>query len=291
MRDIGGRRIGTVRRRQLHEVVALVAEARRTTVDSSVVHVTWGRMTGGVHDAVVFLVATDHARARRSLPSEIRVVLDGRELVAPTDVRVIARGHKHAGAVRTGFHCGVAVGAATGTLSCLWPDGADTDPRILISGHVGKRRGNAVRATTVAGSDVDVGAVLSIVQNDSVDAALVGPVDVDLVDQLAATSASHVRTLQPNETGVALTIKLARAASVASASVDSVSEPAIFVDPLTGAGTSMTGLIRLDQAVTMHGDSGAPAHDDNGNLVGFVEGVASGRTYLVPVGRVLDEMR
>jgi hypothetical protein len=50
----------------------------------------------------------------------------------------------------------------------------------------------------------------------------------------------------------------------------------------------MRGLIRLSAQISDRGDSGAPALDAAGQLVGFVIGAAHGHTYLISAKKAHD---
>jgi hypothetical protein len=275
--------------------VSQILEAARAKFGKHehVLHITWGVKTVGSHtaptDALIFIVDEKPADMARGSPAFIPKMFEvqtpsGRHEVA-TDVRVRAKGTKQADDARPGFHCGVNAGAKLGTLSCITSVGGV--PHAIISGHVAVTPGVVVSATSVSGTVVALGSALKVKNDQSLDAALVGPVPAAGIGEVADTP-TGLRDLQDTDTHLSIRIAVNRTPGSVYASVEVASEPATFVDPNTGATHAMDGVIRLDQAITVHGDSGAPAMDLTGQLVGFVEGVAGGRTYLIPARRVID---
>jgi hypothetical protein len=275
--------------RSLDEVRALLKEAERFKVDPNIVHVTWGRKTisgrAAPVDGVIFIVREKRAASSDSnltVPSVLTVTRGDRTISAVTDVRQMSVGAKHAGLVQPGFQCAVVAGSSAGTLSCVV---TMNGPHAIISGHVAKTVGIAVTGTTVSGAKVALGKATTVIDNRDIDAALVGPIQCNVSD-IAALSSTELRDLRANETGVV--VRIGRRTGDVFPSVEVPSEPVTFLDPLTGAESPMNALIRLNAEATVHGDSGAPAFDMDNNLIGFVEGVANHRTYLIPARRAID---
>jgi hypothetical protein len=254
-------------------------------------HITWGAKSVAGYatprDVLVFLVDTKKPdlaeRAPERIPKKLAFDTALGRIEVETDVRHVARGVHHAGAVSPGFHCGVRAGTNVGSLGCLTTPNGGTFA--IVSGHVALTKGTAVTATTTSGATVPLGAVLSVRNDADIDAARVGPVPPSSINGLGDASTT-VRDLDESDTRLVVHLSVSRGTLVAT--IETVSEPAVFVDPATLVSHSMNALIRLDQAITQHGDSGAPATDVTGLLIGFVEGIADGRTYLIPAGRAID---
>jgi len=279
------------RRRSREEVAAILTAARaQFGAHPGVRHIAWGSKTVGGHpvprDCLVFLVDAKRRDladgAAEKIPESVSLETPLGVRVVETDVREIAKGVHHAGAVSAGFHCGVQAGSNLGCLGCVTTVGGVAFA--IVSGHVAVQKDVAITATSVSGGTVPLGPSVVVKNDADVDAARVGPVPDDSLGGLADVPTS-VRDLDESDTRLAIHISVPRGTLYAA--VDTVSEPATFLDPATGAGHAMNALIRLDQGVTLHGDSGAPAMDATGLLVGFVEGIADGRTYLIPAGRAI----
>jgi hypothetical protein len=239
-------------------------------------------------DVLIFLV--DHKIPGLSkdspeyIPSIVTISTPLGQIEVPTDVRILATGIYHAGAISPGFHCGVTAGSNVGTLGCIT---SGDPPYAIVSGHVAVKKGVPVTATSCTGSTVPLGTALEVCNDDSVDAALVGPIPPSSLGGIT-DSPTAIRDLDLSDTQLPIHISVTRSPGKLFASVEVVSEPAIFINPISGESNTMNALIRLDQPVTTHGDSGAPALDATGLLVGFVEGVADGRTYILPARRAID---
>jgi hypothetical protein len=265
-------------------MVSAILTAARARFGSSagLSHIAWGSVAGRV--GLIFLVEPgERARIARARAARGTVSLDtklGRVRVC-TGLREVARGTQHVAQASPGFACGVRAGPNVGSLGCL----TDGNGFAIIAGHVAVAVGVAVTATAASGATVPLG-VVQLVRNDQdIDSARVGPVPGASILGLASPPAA-VRDLDDSDVGLELRISAAR--GTFNAKVDVASEAAVFVDPMTLEQRPMNALIRLDTNVTMHGDSGAPAMDATGLLVGFVEGVADGRTYLIPARRAID---
>jgi hypothetical protein len=273
-----------------HAVVQQILESARREYEKreGLLHVTWGARTVDgkrvPEHAVILIVDPDRKKDWQSLPEVLHAKTSAGVRAVPLVVRPRAHGRLHAGPVQPGFHCGVNSNGTQGALGCVTLVGGQS--YAIVSGHVATTQGLSVQATTASGSSVALGTTVKVRNDSDVDAARVGPVTTgigELVD-----SATSLRDLQVTDTLLAIRIAVPRSPGTVFAAVEVVSEPATFLDPMTGTTQQMNGLIRLDQALTAHGDSGSPAFDMTGLLVGFVEGVADNRTYLMPARRAID---
>jgi hypothetical protein len=169
-------------------------------------------------------------------------------------------------------------GALSGVVS--GPGGAVA----LISGHVARTaRGAAIQAREANGTIVELGAVIRLRDDATMDAAVVAGVPASEIGLLTLGPAD-VRDPATIFTGVAVTVLATEGGGPRHAFVDGMNVPADF------AGATMTGLIALAPRVTSRGDSGAAVLDDHGRVLGFVVGASATRTFAISAKEVLGEM-
>jgi hypothetical protein len=203
------------------------------------------------------------------------------------DVQAVAKkGRLHHEPVHVGSHAEVEVENEGGTLGALMnaPDGSLT---AILSGHVAQRRGLKVKARALSGKTFSLGQVQRVLEWSEGDAASAGPVAPSVLTQMAEP-ATDIRTLTRKDMRVAVYIRVARDISPRETFVGDVgvTMPVAY----RGGTRVLTDLIATTQDVTEPGDSGAPAVDWEGNLVGFVVGSLGNKTYLMPAGRALDAL-
>jgi hypothetical protein len=227
-----------------------------------------------------------HVVEKRDVPGEhairpITVEHDGATYTLRCDVKQIERAHKQA-QLRPGNQAVVGSGVEHGTLSGIVqrPGG----PVALISGHVAKTAsGGAIRAREAGGSMIDLGSVIKLRDDATMDAAVVGTVPKSEVAVLTLGPAD-VRAPSTIFKGIAVKVLATEHGGARGSFVDDVSVPATF------AGATMTGLIALAPRVTDGGDSGAAVLDDQGRVLGFVVGASASRTFIISAKEVLGAM-
>jgi len=273
---------------------AAVALARRRFADRpGVVSVHWGlaRLEGRStpEQGIVVTVRSDALRDRAGRPRPfartLRVPYGQRARVVKVSVQPVAGGGvPHT--TRPGRHASVEVGNRTGVLGALVD--RDGELHAVLSGHVAWGKGATVGAVAVDNTPVPLGTVQRVVLGDGGDEALAGPVSANQTS-LIATAATSVRDLTPNDVNVAIWVHLARDIEPRKVFVTDVGETVPF-DYEDGRRRHLPGLIGTSHDVTIGGDSGAPALDFDGNIVGFVVGSYGGRTYLIPARKALENL-
>jgi len=215
----------------------------------------------------------------RRLPSSVTATLRDRPLSFRVDVQeqpVIAK----QGDVRPGSACSVH-GALSGTVSaCIV--GEANQHTVLLSGHVVRSKGDKVLFVTKDSRPIQ-GEITWHAESERMDAAAVSNVsDSDAID--LTEPAADVVTVLPHFEGLLVTIHGAATGTPVKAQIQDVSTDVIFEN----AGR-MEDLIQLDRRASKRGDSGAPATDSRGRLVGFVVGTdRNGHTYLISARKVID---
>jgi len=269
---------------------AVRAARRRHGAKEGVVSVHWGlaREEGRSTARPGVVVVVERKRPEDALaPAErierrLDVTLDGRRRRVLVDVQ----GVPGPGALRgvwPGRNASARLGGTTGTVGALVL--RDGEWRAVLSGHVAGATRRGARAWTPEGTVVDLGEVSRVVLDDEVDAAAAGPVAGEDAARLA-TREVEVRELGEADLGVALRLLVARDLVPRKAYVTDVGATVPFRYP-RGV-RRVRGLVGLSHDVTVDGDSGAPALDFAGRLVGFLIGSYDGRSYLVPARRTLD---
>jgi hypothetical protein len=258
---------------------------RRHLVEQPGIHV--GR---GVHyrkglptdefSLVVHVHAKRDVRPERAIPKNFSFRYRGRFQTLPVDVKQIASATKQA-AVRPGNLAIVDTGTEHGALSAIIQLANSTVA--LISGHVAGGVGGSILGTEASGSTVALGTVTQCVDDDTMDAAVVGPVPTNELAYLT-TNPATVRDVSTINQPITVDITAAQTGSVVTGQLVHASAPATF-------GTrTMSGLIEISPCCTQPGDSGSPAFDSAGALLGFVVGASATNTYLIPAKEVLYDM-
>jgi hypothetical protein len=216
-----------------------------------------------------------------NLPTTLDIKLKGRLYRVRVDVQAPgAQATRHAlAAARPGNRATVSA-SEVGVLSAVVtsPDGT---LRALLSGHVAGQQGAQVSATSFDGSTFDLGTVDVSKNNATDDLAATGAISTDAADFLTLTSVV-VRDPDESDAGSSLFIYTTRGAPI-STSITGVGAAPVL------DGSKMTGLFTTPHLTTA-GDSGSPALDSGGDLVGFVVGGDADNTYLIPARRAINEL-
>jgi hypothetical protein len=301
----GDKRSPTVRnRREVPESVAnqAVTKARaRFLHRSGVLSVHWGlkrqqgrpRGEGSVVVMVENKLPREALKPRERLPGSLKLRHRGRTYTVPLDVQAVsAEGALQAAParpdeLRPGSHAWVEVDGVEGTLGALVPED-DGTWSALLSGHVAREVGRTVGARTLDGDTFLLGEVRAVVLGPRGDAASAGPV-TPLVARRLGTEATGTRELGPRDLGAALWVKVARDMSLRRTYVGDLG--VTLGVSWRGGPLRIEELVATTDGVTELGDSGAPAVDWQGRLVGFVVGTMGARTYLMPARRAREELR
>jgi hypothetical protein len=227
-----------------------------------------------------------HVHDKRDVPARhaikpITVEHQGVTFTLRCDVKQIEHAQKQA-ALRPGNRAVVGSDVEHGTLSGVvsQPGG----PVALISGHVARTAsGGTIRVREAGGVVIELGTVMKLRDDATMDAAVVGAVPAAEVGVLTLGPAD-VRDPATIFTGVAVTVLATEGGGAKGSFVDGLNVPATF------GGVTMTGLIALAPRVTEKGDSGAAVLDDRGHVVGFVVGASATRTFAIPAKEVLGAM-
>ena len=246
-----------------------------------VLSVGWGRTYSGGkgNDDAGVIVRVAEKRdvaAERRIPSRVKVQLGERDYEFRVDVKQLGELTKQR-SVFSGTGS-VTAGDRTGTLSACVED-SNGSYRALLSGHVA--RGEGVRVEISAAGATVVGVVGWHRDDAEIDAAAVRGIAKQDVTRLRQP---EVRLVSAREALEGLTVKIHGAASRRDrhAQVEGTSVDVDFV------GARMHDLIELDQGISAEGDSGAPAFDSLGRLVGFVVGTdRSKKTHLISARKVI----
>ncbi|MCA9660027.1 MAG: hypothetical protein KC486_16910 [Myxococcales bacterium] len=254
-----------------------------------VVEIHWGlKRVGGRTTPRRALVVTveqklprEQLGLRRPFPHELAVPWGGRTYYVPVDVDELDQAEKHAD-VRPGKGSRVRA-HLRGTLSAVIVRGNTAD--VYLSGHVAGSAGAKVWASSQNNPECFLGRVAAnrFRNNEEVDCAVVEGVALAVAKRLSKQPTA-VRPLTMDDIGIPIRVG---ATSSHWSAVHDINAPAQF-----GAGGLMIGLIRLEHRVSERGDSGAPAFDAGGQLVGFVVGASThnrrSHTYLLTATRGLN---
>jgi hypothetical protein len=258
---------------------------RRRLARQPEVHVGLGRHYRGDHPGDEFgLVAHVHRKGEVSPAHAVKpitVTHDGARYTLRCDVKQIERAEKQA-TLRPGNRAVVGTDVEHGTLSGVvsQPAGAVA----LISGHVARTAGGGtIKAREAGGAVIELGAVIKLRDDATMDAAVIGAVPPAEVGVLTIGPAD-VRDPATIFKGIAVTVLATEGGHSRSSFIDDLDVPATF------AGVTMTGLIALAPRVTDKGDSGAAVLDDAGGVIGFVVGASDKRTFVISAKEVLREM-
>jgi hypothetical protein len=284
--------IRTARAHPAAFVEAALRAAREVHGDKAgVVSIHWGlvRCSGRSTDEHGVVVTVE--RKRKDLPDEQKIDRSlqfrhrGRAARVRVDVHAGSeRGTPQAG-VRPGNHAGVEIGGSHGALGAVLE--RDDGLHAVVSGHVARRKGLTATAQTSGGEAIPLGQVEEVMIGMPADVATSGPVQADDAERVALGPVD-LYDVDAGDLNTAIWIQTARDSTPRKAFITDVGASAPFAYE-TGTLT-VEGLIATSHAVTEPGDSGAPAVDVNGRLVGFVVGIFDGRTYLVPARRALENL-
>jgi hypothetical protein len=267
---------------------ALRLARRRFGKQPGVASVHWGMVrqrgiyTGQV-GIVVFVerkLPSEYLGAGSELPGSLEVGAGGRRHHIRIDVQAPGRFAIRHEQAAPGNRATVEA-FENGTLSAIIaaPDGTF---RALLSAHVAGSKGTAVSATALDGTSFQLGNVDNL-KRDAID-------DLAVTEEISAQAAAalsfpiaDLRDPDSSDAGFALWIYTSR--NTQETTISDVEIPSVtFQD-----GSVMEGLFASPN-VTTEGDSGSPALDGRGNLVGFVVGGSATKTYLVPARRAVDAL-
>lgn len=253
-----------------------------------VTSIHWGLMRRrGIyigHSGVVLFVErklpAGSLAARERLPPNLNITFKGRRFLIPIDVQApgVARRHSIEQA-RPGKQSTVRA-AEQGVLSAVVQ--VDGGLRALLSGHVAGSPGNAVTLVAPDGATARNSVVDRVANSSFNDLAATQPLavaDVPLFSFLPV----QVRDPGLNETGGSVTIVTLRGAVQTS-----ITDIGVSHDFLDGR-PPMEGLFATP-AQTIDGDSGSPAFDAAGKLVGIVVGGPADKTFLIPARRAINDL-
>jgi hypothetical protein len=227
------------------------------------------------------------ARRMRAAPAHVPIRRGGRLYRIRVDVQ-LEPGYaelQHIDFIRPADHGLIRRnGAAIGTLGGVVSTGG---ARFAVTaGHVAAliKGGNADCVDDEAGAFA-LGPVRANQFNAGTDIAAIGPVPQVPADAVLGNTIARNPT--PVDTHHRVRLMLAGASTPIESHIDDVNRTRSFDTP---AGViTMSGLTAIGR-VTVAGDSGAPALDDGGALVGFVVGADALNTYLLPARRALDDL-
>lgn len=264
---------------------ALAQAREHLSVHPDVESIGWGRtFSGGTANDQVGVIVRVRAKRDvapdRAIPRHVDVEVGGMPFRLRVDVREVGVLNKQMG-LRVGGETSVRSGGRRGTLSAVVSD--EGRHRALISGHVAGVEGAHVAFRTRDGKRVH-GVVRWHRDNPDIDAAAVrGLSDLDAV--LLGRKADLISEFESLE-GLLVTVHGATTQRDIEATITDASAVVAF------PGGHMRGLLELDVPASVDGDSGAPAVDSRGKLVGFVVGADErGRTHLVLARKVIDASR
>lgn len=250
-----------------------------------------GRRTN--ETAVVVHVATKRsprqlrASKRTPFPKSVTVRYRGRRYVCPVDVQGVGSSAAlHLGSAEPGDHAAILVGGeAVGALGAIVL-GSDNLSYAVTAGHVAE----AIGTGTARCSDLDAGVFSlgrvkcnQLAEGD--DVAAIGP--VTKVPAGAVGPTTFARDATNADVHDRVFFFLPESFTAIESHIEGVNVTGVFSTP---SGTvTLTGLTAVDR-VTRSGDSGAPALDVHGDLIGFVVGADATRTFLLPARRALDAL-
>jgi hypothetical protein len=272
---------------------AVRAARKRHGRKKGVVSIHWGlvRCEGRSTEEQGVIVTVERKKGKKDLRPKQRirrwlpVRQGGRASRVRVDVHAVsAQGTPQMG-VRPGNHASVEVGGLQGALGAVLEDGGGL--RAVVSGHVARRKGLTATARTSGGDEVPLGVVERVMIGMPADVASSGPLEAADAARIALEPVD-LYDLDSGDLNTAIWIQTARDLAPRKAFITDIGASAPF-DYDTGSQT-VQGLIATSHAVTEPGDSGAPAVDIHGRLVGFVVGIYDGRTYLVPARRALENL-
>ena len=157
----------------------------------------------------------------------------------------------------------------------------------ILAGHVAEREGLAVRGQFLDQPPISLGTVGKVLRPPQGDAAVAGPVDAAALSLLVSPT-RPVRDPDPQDITFTVAIHTLRDFQPKLSSIDGVNATGFFLSQ--GQRVQIDGLVSLSPQVVSPGDSGAPALDGNGVIVGFVVGAWNGKTYLMPARRAIDAL-
>jgi hypothetical protein len=158
----------------------------------------------------------------------------------------------------------------------------------VLAGHVAEQEGRRVRGQFLDQPPISLGSVVKMTRPPDGDAALAGPVVDDSAQNLLVSPSRSFRDPESSDLTFTVFVHTLRDFDPKPSSIDGIGVTGFF---LSGGQTiAIDGLVSLFPQVTNPGDSGGPALDGSGAIVGFVVGGWNGKTYLMPARRAIDEL-
>jgi hypothetical protein len=227
------------------------------------------------------------ARGRKAVPRTVVVGSGRRRYRVPVDVQA-ARGpaHLHAGFVQPGDHGAIRRnGTPIGALGAIANGAAGAFA--ITAGHVAGLLGPGSIADCLddeAGA-FPIGSVRLNRFTEGIDIAAIGPVAA--VPKGATLDPTFARDVTNADARRRVTLMLPGTFTPVESHIAGVDATRGFQTPV--GIITMSGLTTIGR-VTQEGDSGAPALDDAGAVIGFVIGSDASHTYLLPARRALDAL-
>lgn len=233
---------------------------------------------------------------RRRLPKTVVVRSGGKESRIALDVQAVGIPGELQGlsSIRVGMH--VAVGTAKKALGSLGGivELADGTLGAVTAGHVVQMAKGVELIASTIGTEVVIGHPLAgadgrpmMAVDETCDLAIIGPLEGNLFGMVG--DRLFVRDMTYADLNNRVWVKVLRDFAPVAAYVDGIDVRASFFRANAPGELTIDGLIAID-AVTQGGDSGAPVLDENEEVVGFVVGSDSLRTYIMPAKRGLNAL-
>lgn len=228
-------------------------------------------------------------RTRRgAIPATLSIRHKHRRYTVPIDIQAVGQSATlHIAFIRPGHHGQLRLGTnGIGALGGV-VDGAGGQLFAVTAGHVAQ----VIGTRDVHCGDADAGVfALGKVRcnqlNRGHDIAMIGP--LASVPHGATINATFARDARVGDLHQRVFVLLPNAITPVESHIEGVGVTAVF--GCDAGVVSLRGLTSIDR-VTRSGDSGAPALDAAGNVVGFVVGADATRTFLIPARRALDALQ
>jgi hypothetical protein len=241
-----------------------------------------------VHVERKLALAALRARRLNTAPSSVTIRHLGTRFKVDVDVQAVKelanlqaaafmRPGDHGSIQRNGHHVGALGAIVSG------PNGQFA----ITAGHVAGVFGPS-QIANCKDDEAGVFAIGTLRRNrfhDGIDIGAIGPVAT--VPPAAVLDLTFARNPTNQDTNRRVQLMVPGISTPMESHVDDVNVRRGFNTPL--GPITMAGLTAI-RLVTVKGDSGAPALDENGVLVGFVVGADNQHTYLLPARRALDAL-
>jgi hypothetical protein len=239
-----------------------------------------------VHVARKFSLSALRARRQKIAPSSVTIRRKGRRYKVNVDVQAVKdlANLQASTFLRPGDHGAIRQsGEPIGALGAIvsGPNGLFA----ITAGHVAGLFGPNMAADCQddEAGVFPLGRVRGNRFNDGIDIGAIGPVAA--VPPAAVLDLTFARNPSEQDTNRRVQLMVPGISTPMESHIDDVNVTRGFSTPI--GPITMAGLTAIRLA-TVKGDSGAPALDDNGVLIGFVVGADNQHTYLLPARRALD---